>query len=186
MTLYHLKIVAIAILLIAGLFNAGQASYLTVKAQLSQILLDSAWELTIVTGERVRPWPWADIQPAAKLTLPRFHYSQIVLATHSSESMAFGPGLIEFDNSVVLAGHRDSHFAILEHVKLTDEIVLYPEDGSEILAVVVAKQIVDIAKQSSIVPPDNSLLLITCYPFNTIKAGGPLRLVITADKKMPG
>ena len=82
------------LLLLTGLLLVGNGAYMKAKASLAQVLLAHAWEKTLTGDTDARPWPWADITPAARLELPRLHASAIVLNGTSGQALAFGPGLM--------------------------------------------------------------------------------------------
>jgi len=172
-----LKLFLIIVLVLLSVGSAGKASYLSGKAWLAQCLLNHAWSQSESSGDPIKPWPWADIHPVAKLIVPRLNKTQIVLESHSSEAMAFGPGLIQRDNSFFLAGHRDSHFAFLSQLVIGDSVELRMPNGESHSATIQAIEIIDTEKQKEISIPDNSIILLTCYPFNAVRAGGPLRYV---------
>ena len=48
------------------------------KAARVQVLLEDAWERTRKGEAKVRPWPWADTWPVARLRVPRLDVSVIV------------------------------------------------------------------------------------------------------------
>ena len=143
------------------------------KAQLSQVLLAHAWEVTLEGASDARPWPWADVTPAAKLELPRLHASAVVLAGTSGEALAFGPGLMDGSAApgqpglTLLAGHRDSHFAFLQHARIGDAIRLTGPDGTPHTYTLTETRIVD--EDASMLTPGGTgtptLALTTCYPF---------------------
>jgi len=78
-------------LLIAGLLLFGNGAYMKAKASLSQVLLAHAWEKTLDGDTDARPWPWADVTPAARLELPRLHAAAIILDGTSGQALAFVP-----------------------------------------------------------------------------------------------
>src|SRR5829696_134906 len=106
-------------LLAAGLVLFGQGLWLQAKAVLGQILLERAFAKTLATGQDVKPWPWADTWPVARVEAPRLGKSAIVLHGSSGQALAFGPGHIEGTpqpgepGTAVLSAHRDTHFAFL-------------------------------------------------------------------------
>ena len=112
----------------------GRGAWILVKAQIAQVLLAQAWEATKAGGEPVKPWPWADTWPVARLTVPRLGVEEIVLAGGNGEAMAFGPGHLGTSakpgsgGNVVLAGHRDTHFEFLRDLQPGDEILLEDAD----------------------------------------------------------
>ena len=79
------------ILATAGAILFGQGIYIHAKAMLSQVLLQRAFAETITTGHAVKPWPWADTWPDARITVGRLGASAIALAGSSGQALAFGP-----------------------------------------------------------------------------------------------
>ena len=77
-------------LLAAGLGLSGV--WIHAKAALAQVLLARAWAQSD-HGRRIqRPWPWADMAPIARLSVPRLHQDLIVLDGDNGQALAFGPG----------------------------------------------------------------------------------------------
>ena len=59
---------ALGILLVgAGLWQLGTAGTIHAKAWFAQVLLTRAWADTLAGAAAVRPWPWADTHPVARL-----------------------------------------------------------------------------------------------------------------------
>ena len=77
---------------LCGVWQLGLGAWIHAKAMLAQSLLETAWSETLRTGKEVKPWPWADTWPVARLTVPRLGIRRIVLAGASGSSLAFGPG----------------------------------------------------------------------------------------------
>ena len=65
---------------LCGLWFIGQGSYIHAKAMVAQLLLESAWTETLSGNKEVKPWPWADTWPVARLRAPTLGISRIVLA----------------------------------------------------------------------------------------------------------
>ena len=174
-------------LLVCGLWFIGQGSYIHTNAVLAQILLETSWSKTLNGQKKVKPWPWADTWPVARLSAPDYGISHIVLAGASGSSLAFGPGHLfgsagpGEDGNIIISGHRDTHFNFLKYLNIGDSLNLQSHIKTESYRVtdilVIDKTTIDV------VPTDinNKLLLITCYPFNAVQAGGPLRYVIIAE-----
>ena len=75
----------------------------------------------------------------------------------------------------------DTHFNFLKYLKIGDFLNLQSHIKTESYRVT---DIVVIDKTTiDVVPTDinNKLLLITCYPFNAVQDGGPLRYVVIAE-----
>lgn len=106
-----------ALLTVAGLGLAAQAAWMPVKALLAQALLERAFARTLAEGRPARPWPWADTEPAARLSLAGRSF--VVLRGGSGEALAFGPGQLDGTpeageaGTAVIAAHRDTQFAVL-------------------------------------------------------------------------
>ena len=174
------------LLMLASLGLAGQALWLQAKAVLAQHLIAGAWEQSLCTGQPVKPWRWADTWPVARLTEPggRHHH---VLASVSGEALAFGPGHHPASArpgeaaTVLLAGHQDSHFAFLQHLKAGDRLELQDARGKVHVYRVGQGQVVDSTRQRiSLETGRAELRLVTCYPFASLQSGGPLRYVVSA------
>ncbi len=177
----------IAVLLAFGAWNVGHGAYIYAKAALAQHLLRQAWDATRQSQAVVKPWPWADTYPVARLTVSKQDVDLIVLAGASGRTMAFGPGHVDgtplpgsMGNSV-LSAHRDTHFAFLQQVHLGDEFSIETANGKNTRYVVRATRIVDKSDISVMrASTTEQLTLVTCYPFDAIRPGGPLRYVVTA------
>jgi len=179
--------VAAAALLGLGAWNIGHAAYIHAKAQLAQYLLQTAWAETQTGKAQAKPWPWADTYPVARLTMPQHGVDLIVLAGASGRTMAFGPGHMdgtplpgEAGNSV-LSAHRDTHFAFLRHAKSGEAFFVEGPNGKKTRFAVLETRVVDehdlsVVRSTS----DTQLTLVTCYPFDAIRPGGPLRYVVIA------
>lgn len=182
---------SIALLVMIGVWQTGQGVYIHAKAQLAQYLLHSAWQRTLAGAKQVKPWPWADTWPVARLTAPQHGVDLIVLAGASGRTLAFGPGHMtgtplpgQRGNSV-LSAHRDTHFAFLQHAKAGDEIILQTADGAQQIYRLAIATVVDKHDTRVILnTPDARLTLVTCYPFNSLNPGGPLRYVVTAERAL--
>ena len=180
--------IVVAILTIAGGLSLGSGAYLYGKAQVGQWLMHRAWARTQATGKPARPWPWADTQPVARLLAPAQRVDLLVLAGASGRTLAWGPA--HLDNSAALGGsgnavvsaHRDTHFHFLAHVAIGDSIIVERADGARTTYRVRDIAVVD--ARNLMLPRDSdrpTLTLITCYPFDAIVPGGPLRYVVTAE-----
>ena len=178
---------AVAALLALGFWNLGQGAYIPAKAWFAQELMQHAWLRVTAGADRAAPWPWADTWPVARLTVKSRDVDLIVLAGGSGRTLAFGPGHLgasaepgEIGNSII-AGHRDTHFAFLRDVEVGELIGVETTRGQGHLYEVVGVDIVDARKGSLMLDTQQSMLsLVTCYPFDALEAGGPLRYVVTA------
>lgn len=178
---------ALAGLLLLGMVCWGHAGWLLGKAFVAQVLLHDAWQLSQQQDTPKRPWPWADTWPVARLHAPAHGVDWIVLEGADGSAMAFGPGRVHAPSAtpsrnIVLAGHRDTHFAFLERVAVGDEIHLANEHGQRQVYRVRHLGVVDHLDTSPLAPtPKDTLTLVTCYPFGE-SLPGPLRYIVRAER----
>lgn len=171
---------------VASLGLIGQALWIPAKAQVAQWLLADAWERSVRSGEAVKPWPWADHWPVARLSMPELEIDQIVLAGDTGSVLAFGPGenmqakALE-SGARIISGHRDTHFAFLKEVAVGQTLNMVDGQGQARYRIE-SIQVVDSARVrlSPEAYPDG-LMLVTCYPFDALMAGGTQRLVVMAS-----
>jgi sortase A len=176
------------VLVLIGLWQTGSGAWIYMKAQLAQVLLQRAWAGTLSGQRDVKPWPWADTWPIARLVVSSLGIDQIVLEGAYGRTLAFGPGHVESigplegSDSIILTGHRDTHFRFLEKLQAGETILLQARTGVWHRFSVRDRQIVD-SRTATIFPQEDKryLILVTCYPFHAIVPGGPLRYMITAE-----
>ena len=175
------------LLLVFGTWQLGGGLYIHAKALLAQVLLQQAWDRTLRGETRARPWPWADTWPVARIRVPGLAVDQLVLAGASGRSLAFGPGHVDgtatpgSGGNLVISGHRDTHFSWLARVTAGDGIVLDLPDGGQKNYRVVRRSVHHESETGLLGQRGSPMLtLITCYPFDAIMPGGPLRFVVTA------
>jgi sortase A len=169
-----------------ALLPLAHAGYLHAKATVAQILLERAWQRVLIEGNLTRPWPWADTAPVARLRVARLGIDQIVLSGDSGRTLAFGPGWAPASappgahGTSVISAHRDTHFSFLRGLVRGDRVTLETAHGKRIYRIV-DTQVVDARRAFAPVDADaDGLLLVTCYPFDAIVPGGPLRYVVSA------
>jgi len=182
-----LRRVVIGGLIALGLALLVAGFWLPAKAELAQHLLNRAWADTAESGGAVRPWPWADTWPMARLTLPGATTPLTVLAGASGRALAFAPALMDGSavpgtNGVsVIAGHRDTHFRALAKVAIGDQFTLARPDGSTFVYEVTALDVVDSERTELRLDADESIVvLVTCWPFDAVTVGGSWRYIVTA------
>jgi sortase A len=178
---------AAAIFFLLGLVLLGQGAWIHAKALLAQILLERAFAATLASGYDVKPWPWADTWPVARIEVPRLHRGEIVLAGSSGQALAFGPGHIERTpaagepGTAVYSAHRDTHFAFLADVRIGDEIRVTRRDATMLRFRVTRTSVV--RWDASGIDPDahgRRLVLSTCWPLDA-RFSGPLRYLVQAE-----
>jgi sortase A len=170
-----------------GLWLAGDGLAIHAKAALAQVLLQQAWQITQATGAALRPWPGADTRPIARLSLGGDRPDLFVLAGASGRTLAFGPGhhdgsaLPGTVGNAVLSAHRDTHFRSLRDLAVGDAVSIERSDGALVVYRVRQAKVVD--RSDLVLPRDPGLpmlTLITCWPFDAVAAGTPLRYVVVA------
>lgn len=171
-----------------GLWQLGSGMYIQAKAALAQRLIAASWESTLAGERDVRPWPWADTWPIARLQVPSVAADLYVLADASGRSLAFGPGFLSESappgaaGNTVIAAHRDTHFEFLRDVPIGTEVALQTSNGRTHRYRIVATHVIDVRFEQLALDADAPMLsLVTCYPFDALVPGGPLRYVAVAE-----
>jgi sortase A len=184
---------AAAVLAAFGLWQAGGGAWIYAKAALAKSLIADAWAETLASGVQIRPWPWADTWPVARLRFPRQKEDAVVLAGANGAMLAFGPGHLDGtpapgdEGNSVIAGHRDTSFTVLGELTLGDPVSLQTDDGAWLNYRVTGSALVD--SRIPWTPPDpapggSMLTLVTCWPFDAIAAGGPLRYLVFVEETL--
>ncbi|MES2605888.1 MAG: class GN sortase [Pseudomonadota bacterium] len=192
MARFNAVLLPLCLVLISG-WQFGEGVWIHAKAIVAQQLIERAWDSTLREPAQPHvPWHWADTWPVlrmqsrAKDEASDEWQDTYVLAGVSGTALAFGPGLMEGtalpgDGTTVLAAHRDTHFAMLEHINIGDPLRLQTAQGRWFDYEVMTTEVVDTRERPLVIAPDtDELVLLTCYPFSAWTAGGPLRLVVVA------
>lgn len=173
-----------------GVVSTGEALHIQGKAMLAQLLIERAWRETLAGTRPVRPWHWADTWPVAKLRFERAGKSLIVLDGANGAALPFGPAHVMGTSypgeagTAVIAGHRDTHFRVLADTGVGDVIAAQTRDGRWTRYRVDSLEVIDTREHPAMAVSlaRDELQLITCYPFDTVSPGGPLRLLVTASR----
>jgi sortase A len=183
----HLGRLLLASLLGLAFWQFGQGVYIPAKAWLAQELMHRAWLRAGTGSHKPAPWPWADTYPVARLSAKGGDVELIVLEGGSGRTLAFGPGHLSISalpgqsGNSIIAGHRDTHFRFLQFLALGDALQVELPDGRTHVYEVSAIDVVDSRRGSLVLDTDDSMLsLVTCYPFDAMEAGGPMRYVVSA------
>ena len=182
---------AMILLLLSGLVLVAKGGYMQAKAMFAQYLIEDAWNKSLQDGQSHKPWFWADTHPVAKLWIgdnPPLY----VLAGASGRNLAFGPAQMmggakpgELGNTVI-AGHRDTHFAVLAYARRGQIVRLQTMNGDTHFYRIRATRIVHESQTLWLANGDESLLtLVTCYPFNALTGGAELRFLVEAEEFIP-
>ena len=179
------------VLFIVGAWQLAIAGKFYTKAWLADQLIEAAWQKSLHGESKIRPWPWADTWPVAEIEVPRLKIQQIILSGDSGRVLAFGPGLTESSAQPgepglsIISGHRDTSFNFLKDIHEGDQIFIRNKQGVTTYTVqelaIVDQRYFQIDNQI-MSQQRTSLLLVTCYPFDVLSAGGNKRLVVLANK----
>ncbi len=183
----------LTILLVAlasvGVSQIAAAGWIHAKAIVAQHLIASAWAQARDGGTSRRPWPWADMRPIARLQVPARGIDLYVLDAASARALAFGPAHVSGTaapgsaGNIVIVAHRDTHFAFLRDLLPEDEITIEGTGGAISRYRVREVTIADKAESRLLDPADSpQLTLITCYPFDAVQPGTPMRYVVIAER----
>jgi len=183
----RMRILLIATLLAVGGWQFAHGAWIQAKAWLAQILIARAWQRTLAGESHVKPWPWADTWPVARMSVPSLGIERFVLEGANGAALAFGPGHLrgtalpgQRGNSVI-GGHRDTHLAFLRELPVGAEVLVETRDGKRLRYAVRRTKVVDrgdvwVARQEG----PTRLTLVTCFPFDALRAGGAQRYVVSA------
>lgn len=155
------------------------------KAWLAPVLIKRAWASAVdAGGQAPSPWPWADTRPVLRLSVPRLHVERYVLDGANGRALAFGPVLSNPGGVHVVYGHRDTHFAFLESIRLDDRLLVQTVNGPPVsyrIREIAVRDEDDIAIVSN--GGEAPLVLVTCYPFHALDPTGRLRYVLLAARE---
>lgn len=168
------RFIGFFLLIIASLFITD-GLYIKAKGLVAQHLLKNAWQQSIAHKKTIKPWPWADTWPVARLQVERLGIDCIVLEGDSGEVLAFGPGHLSSSAKPVasgncaLVGHRDTSFSFLKDLEKGDMIVLQDirsEKRSYQIVSTFIKNQKELFLEETVTP---WLTLITCYPLEGVR-----------------
>jgi len=165
----------------------GNALSIYAKATVAQVLIAKAWGKSLEEGKPYRPWGWADTWPVARIKSEYLEKDLYVLSGSHGSSLAFGPGHLDGtqlpgQGASVVGGHRDTHFKFLQKIKLGDTLQVQDIYGQWFGYRVIGARVDDIREgYLGINDRGDFLTLVTCYPFDSLETGGPLRYVVTAE-----
>jgi len=178
----------VGLLVLFGVWQLGQASWIHAKASLAYHLIERAWEDVKKGESHARPWPWADTWPVARLWVPKHDIDQFVLFGASARTIAFGPGhmggtaLPGALGTSLIVGHRDTHFRFLAKLNLGERLFVTDRDGRRHAYSVSDTKIIDSRTTKLQLGDAPGLVLMTCYPFDAVVPGGPLRYLVFAEE----
>ena len=171
-----------AVILANGLWTKG-------KAILAQVLLNQAFIASV--EKPVKPWPWADIHPMARISAPSLDQSNIVLSNVSGEALAFGPAHLAetafpgSNGTVVLAAHRDTHFNWIGGLNIGDEIILDMPNGDRIYYTIRRSWVAPFDASGIDADSEEKLIALTsCWPLDGSVRGDQCYIVEGVESKV--
>jgi len=175
-------------LIILGLFGIAKASLMPIKAIIGQHYLEVAWKDSLKSNKLSKPWKSADFYMVGELIVPKLKISRVILNSVSGEALAWSIGRVtnlvslSKNEPIILAGHRDSHMQFMSKLKIGDKIELMMTDGVLKTYEISQLEVTDKPELKLLSNSINSdsLILTTCWPFQSIK-NGQKRYLIFAD-----
>jgi sortase A len=170
--------------LILGIVIFLYGAYMPSKAWLAQYMIHHAWQHSLQQDSALKPWSWADMHPVMRLSAPKYDQSLIVLAGDTGNVLAFGPGhnlrsgRPKEDKTILISGHRDTHFEFLQHVQVGDQFQLQDLSQGVYDYQVITMEVIDTRQTLISLHANRHLKLVTCYPFNSLSSETPYRLVV--------
>jgi sortase A len=189
----------------SGALLVGRHLYLGAKGAAAAVFIDRAWMRSLDDGQRHRPWPWADFTPIARIEVRRLGIDRPVLSDAGGRTLAFGLGhligsaRLGGSGLCAVGGHRDTWAAFLADLQRGDTIVLRTLDGVRRYRVaettVVDHRAAFLPEAAAgagraMAPADGAsttadrLMLVTCWPFGSVRRG-PLRYLVTCVAEWP-
>jgi sortase A len=180
-----------SIFFMLGFVTLGYVGYVLLDAQSYQIEQTQLFEQALKepTAERTKHLGLPVLEGTS---LGRIEISRIGLAAMIQEGLNEGTlrhAVGHFPDSplpwqrgnVALAGHRDSFFSELRHIRLDDEITLKTLQGSYRYRVETTQVVAPEETEVLAYAGYDRLTLVTCYPFNFV-GSAPKRFIVSARK----
>jgi len=185
----YLRTIFVLLVAVIACWKIAAAGYIHVKAYVAQQLLVLAWDKTLQGNQKVKPWSWSDSWPVARMQVPAHNKDLIILAGDSGRNLAFAPG---YRLSTVKPGepglsmisaHRDTHFSFLKNLQLGEEILITTEQHKTVFYKI---SLLKVVHQSNVkintTASEKTLVLITCYPFDSVYPQTEYRYLVYAQQ----
>lgn len=176
-----------SLLLSLGMLQFVQEHITHAQNWLIQNLLHTAWVQSQASGRPVRPWPWAENWPLARLTMPSIAKEHVVLANANTTSTEFAPSHLQ--NSVLPGEQGNSVLTVpalgyenfLSQLQTGDTLILESMSSGRWHYRIVDRQIV-LKTDTRLLEPTSSrkLTLVSCYPCQAQTE--QLRYVVIAEE----
>lgn len=175
------------VIALSSVWQFTSNSLITVQNVVARGLLHTAWVRTQSSGHQVKPWPWAETVPVARLSIPILNTKHVVLEytdeilpavaiTHANSSVP--PG--ELGNSILNVSH-DGYVNFLSRLKPGDVLLLESVRSGLWRYRVSTIYIVEKSNTVLIEPSLNRrLTLVSCYRCNQQQS--KFRYVVVAEE----
>jgi len=170
------------ILLVIGILCLGLYGFFTVQARIEQSRLEAELYLPRPAhpGPLTLKYRLQEGDLFGRLEVPRLNMSVMVMEGIGASILRLGAGHIP-GTPLAFAGHRDTFFRPLKDIKVDDTIRLTTPDGVGDYRVTGTKIVLPTDTSVLDETSDNTLVLVTCYPFYYI-GPAPKRFIIEAVK----
>jgi sortase A len=153
--------------------------------ELDRILASAPPAAVTAPGTPARRVAPANGEPLGRIEIPRLEVAAIVRAGSDARTLQLAVGHIPGTalpgerGNMGLAGHRDTFFRRLEHIKPDDAIRVVTPDGH--FTYRVERTVVVEPEDVWVLAPtdEDTLTLVTCYPF-TFVGSAPQRFIVRA------
>jgi sortase A len=173
------------LLLYIGIACLAAYGYFTVQAHWQQSALEEELYHPLPPSKAVQscPAPRRHLKEGdlfGRLEIPRLNLSVMVMEGDGDRILRLGAGHVP-GTVMAIAAHRDTFFRPLKDIQVSDTIRVTTPDGTTEYHVVSTKIVSP--KDVSVLDDDgdNTLTLVTCYPFYYI-GPAPKRFIVRAQK----
>jgi sortase A len=175
------------VLALSSVWQFTNSSLISLENVVTQGLLHTAWVRTQSSGHQVKPWPWAETVPIARLSIPSLNTKHVILdyanqrlpevaITHANSSIP--PG--ELGNSILNVS-QEGYQSFLHLLKPGDALVLESVHSGLWRYQVSTIYVVEKTNTVLIEPSLNRrLTLVSCYRCNQQQSR--LRYVVVAEE----
>ncbi len=178
---------ALILLSAAGCASMSYGVFMKCKAVAAEQLVRGAWYEMLEGKKNVKPWPWADTVPFARIQVPSLAVDCIVLEGGTGRTLAFGPGHVDgtaqpgAPGNCAVIGHRDTSFGFLKDLDPGDAVYVTSRSNRLYKYVVrTARVVTDRDVRVYDHTGCRELTLVTCYPFDSPFPGNR-RYVVKAE-----
>ncbi len=170
------------LLLIIGVTCLALYGFFIVQAKIEQSMLEE--ELYLPRPSHVSPaiakLRLQEGDLFGRLEVPRLNMSVMVMEGVGAQTLRLGAGHIP-GTPMAFAGHRDSFFRPLKDIKVDDVIRITTPDNETNYRVISTKIVPPTDTSALDTASDQTLVLVTCYPFYYI-GPAPKRFIVEAVK----